>query len=230
MANLNIPERAMQFKEGTVSEGLQMVGYSGGVIKDHWYWGDLAIDLQGVEIPKSKIPILENHDTNRKIGFTERHQISFDGGLRVLGGKVLSTDAGREFSRLSKEGYPYEASLYAKPSSIHRVPEGESIEINGLAVEGPATIWKRCSLREISACVFGWDANTSASTMSQDIHQLSVDVSGDLTYLDDLDERVANELFALGKGQGTHNPDIIVSAEDAQLAEKLFRTGTGNQV
>ena len=40
---------------------LKMVGYSGGIIKGHWYWGDLAIDLEGMSFPLSKYPILEDH-------------------------------------------------------------------------------------------------------------------------------------------------------------------------
>lgn len=230
MANLNIPERAMQFKEGTVSEGLTMIGYSGGLIKDHFYWGDLAIDLQGMSIPKDRIPILENHDINRKIGFALREQIQINGALRVSGGTILDTEAGREFRRLSKEGYPYEASLYAKPSQIRRLREGEEVSVNGMAVQGPATIWQRCSLREISACTFGWDQDTSASAMSQDIHQLSVNVTGDVAGMIDQDERVANELFAMAKGQAIQERDIIVSAEDAQLAEDIFRLTQGHRV
>ena len=55
-------------KEGT-KRGIKMTAYSGKLIKDHWYWGDLAIDTQGLKLSKTNIPILEDHETSRKIGF-----------------------------------------------------------------------------------------------------------------------------------------------------------------
>ena len=47
---------------------LKMLAYSGGVIKGHWYWGDLAIDVSGLSFP-SRFPILEDHRTDKKIAF-----------------------------------------------------------------------------------------------------------------------------------------------------------------
>mgnify|MGYP001393469562 CR=1 FL=1 len=36
---------------------LKMVAYSGKIIKNHWYWGDLAIDTSGMKMAKKEIPI-----------------------------------------------------------------------------------------------------------------------------------------------------------------------------
>ena len=56
-------------KEGENTR-LNMVGYSGGVIKDHWYWGNLMINLDGMSFPITKYPILEDHRDDKKIAFT----------------------------------------------------------------------------------------------------------------------------------------------------------------
>ena len=32
-----------------VGKKLKMVAYSGGIIKGHWYWDNLAIDLEGIQ-------------------------------------------------------------------------------------------------------------------------------------------------------------------------------------
>lgn len=225
--SLDVPRSALMFTntEGKVGNTLEMVGYSGGVILDHFYWGNLAINLEGMSISKDKIPILENHDTDRKVGFAERDQIEINGALRVIGGTILDTESGREFKKLSREGYPYQSSLYAKPTSIEKIPGGEEIIINGLTQKGPLTIWERSELREISVCTLGWDQNTSATAMSKDIHSLSVEIKGDF----DPDEVEAEKLFRLSM---SINPEVEddTSAEDEKLADDLFRASTGQVV
>ncbi len=59
------------FAEGEEGEKkLQLVVYSGGVIKGHWWWGNLAIDLEGVKFDRNKYPVLENHNTAKKLAFS----------------------------------------------------------------------------------------------------------------------------------------------------------------
>ncbi|RLI47557.1 hypothetical protein DRO61_07775, partial [Candidatus Bathyarchaeota archaeon] len=55
--------------EGEVKK-LQMTVYSGGINKGHWYWGDLAVDLEGLKFSKDKYPVLEEHNREKRIGFT----------------------------------------------------------------------------------------------------------------------------------------------------------------
>ena len=46
---------------------LKMVAYSGGVVKDHWYWGNLGIDLSGMKFTKDRYPLLQQHDIETRI-------------------------------------------------------------------------------------------------------------------------------------------------------------------
>lgn len=148
---------------------LRLVVYSGGVIKGHWWWGNLAIDLEGVKFDRNKYPVLENHRTDMKLGFSKRPivdgSISLDPDTTVF----VDTEESREFQKLSSEGFPYQASMYALPSSVERVSEGETADVNGFKFKGPGSIWRKCLYQEASACVFGWDNNTEARAFSKEI-------------------------------------------------------------
>lgn len=229
---------------------LDMVIYSGALIRDHWHWGNLSIDLEGMSFPKKKYPILENHRTDRKIGFSGKPSIN--GNLKLNPDTVtfLDTEASLEFRKLSKEGFPYESSMYAKPTVIERVEEGAAVEVNRMTVKGPATVWRKSVFKEASVCVFGWDSRTEASAFSKDILELAVDIQGfdedsvladwlfSLTQagggqpnpeetLSDEDERTVNQLLSLAD-----NANDLVDSEDEEddaLAEKLFQSAGGNR-
>lgn len=174
-----VPKGALRFIEDgfhafAVVEGdkpprLQMTAYNGKIIKGHWYWGDLAIDLEGMKFPGSKFPILENHMTDRKVGFTSKPDIS-DGKLELVPEKTkfVSTEAADEFIKLSSEGFPYQASIYAKPTEIQRLMKDETTEVNGMTMRGPGTVWRKSVFKEASVCVFGWDTETKATAFSRE--------------------------------------------------------------
>lgn len=180
MSEEKLPKGALRFVEtgaecqafAKTEEGgvpkMSMRAYSGGVIKGHWYWGNLAIDLEGMSFPKSKYPILEDHITSKKIAFTGKPIV--DGGLKIDPDKTtfVDTPESKEFQRLSAEGFPYQSSIYAKPSSIERVEDGAFAEVNGFKLKGPATIWRKSEFREASVCVFGWDSQTSSAAFSRE--------------------------------------------------------------
>ena len=156
-----------QFTEGDVTQKkLQMTAYSGKIIKNHWYWGDLAIDTAGIKMSKSKIPVLHDHETDQKIGFgkfivNDQHEIVAENITFV------DTPIANEFIKLSAEGFPYEASIQARPNKIVRLGEGEVAEVNGFTMKGPGTVWRESVLRECSVTTFGADANTKSVAMSE---------------------------------------------------------------
>ena len=183
-----IPEAALHFVDhncfAAVHQGkegekvkLDMVAYSGGIIKGHFWWGDLAIDVSGMKFPKEKYPILEAHDTNRKIAFTSK-PLTEGNKLSLDPDKVefMDTPYAQEFIKLSKAGFPYESSIYAVPTSIERLEEGASAEVNGFTLKGPGTVWRQSVFKEASVCVFGYDSNTRSAALSKEI-ELDVDVA-----------------------------------------------------
>jgi len=181
-----IPEAALQlishdcFAQVTGDEKpkLEMVIYSGKVIPNHFWWGDLAIDLEGMEFQKTKYPILESHNTSRKIAFSKGKPIIEDNQLKLNPDKVefVDTPEADEFIKLSKEGFPYESSFYGIPSVVESVETGASVQVNGFTLKGPASVWRKCLFKEASVCVFGYDSNTKSTAFAKEI-ELMVDVS-----------------------------------------------------
>ncbi len=142
---------------------LEMTAYSGGIIKNHWYWGNVAFDLKGVRLPKGKSPILEEHSTDRKIGIATKYSIK-DNQLSVEDAVLLNTDASREFQELASQEFPFQASIRGVPFRIEEVKEDAFTEVNGYKLKGPGAVWREWELKESSVCVFGADSATKAGT------------------------------------------------------------------
>ena len=170
-------EQHVQLSEENEKKRLEMTIYSGGVIKGHWWWGDLAIDLSGLKFPKKKYPILENHMTDKKIAFMGKPLTN--GSLTVNDKTVefVDTEESNEFQRLSKQGFPYEASMYAIPSRIEKIEDGAKADVNGMSFKGPGTIWREATFKEASVCVFGYDTNTRSVAFGEnDEMEITMDV------------------------------------------------------
>lgn len=174
MKETKVPVSAFNFKDVGAEVGFRedegegksfILGYSGKVIKGHWYWGDLAIDVNGAEFPKKVFPILDSHFTDRRIGFTAKPDTSKN-NLMFDNIKFVSTPAADEFRKLSKEGFPFEASISGRPLIVERLEEGTSADVNGFTLKGPASIWRKWTFREVSVCVFGADSQTKSKAFS----------------------------------------------------------------
>jgi hypothetical protein len=150
---------------------LRMIGYSGGIIKGHWYWNNLAIDLNGIKFKQSKYPVLEEHLGNRKVAVISKPKIEDGKLVAPENAKFLRTEAAQDFLQNSEDGFPYQSSIYAKPSNVERLEEGTTAEVNGFTMKGPGTIWRECEFKEMSVCVFGWDSKTQASAFSRDEYE-----------------------------------------------------------
>jgi len=154
---------------------LKMVAYSGGIIKGHWYWDNLAIDLQGIKFGKGKFPILEDHMTSKKIAFSKDPIL--DGKLEINPDKTqfVDTEESAEFQKLSAKGFPYQCSIYARPTIVERIEEGASVKVNGFTLKGPGTVWRECNFKEASVCVFGWDEETKATAFSKEEVEIDIE-------------------------------------------------------
>jgi len=159
---------ACMFADGDAKK-IKMIAYSGKIIKGHWYWGDLAIDVSGVKFDRDKFPVLEQHDIAKKIAFSKKPLK--DGDMLTLDPnttKFVDTPFSEEFQKLSEQGFPYQASIYAVPTKIERLEEDAKAEVNGYTMKGPGTIWRECFYQESSVCVFGYDKNTESKAFSKE--------------------------------------------------------------
>jgi len=192
---------------------LKMKVYSGGVIEGHWYWDRLAIDLKGVKFDRTKYPILEQHMTSRKIGYSGKPTI--DGAITLNPDNVVfvDTEASQEFQKVAEQGFPFQASLYAVPSVIERVEEGEKVQVNGFIFKGPGHVWRKCLYQESSVCVFGWDKQTESSVFSKEeteinAEMIALDNEQSLAESKNLPEKGGEEKMDIKKLTEEH-PDLV---------------------
>jgi len=214
--------------DGKETPKLSMLAYSGKPIENHWYWDELVIDVDGVKFAQKKFPILEDHNTDKKIAFTgkpntENYQILIDPEST----KFVDTEESRLFQSLSKDGFPYQASIYAIPTSVEYVRNGESAKVNGFAVKGPVNIWRKSEFQEASVCVFGWDSKTKSAAFSKtDTQELTYEVFGGdaLEHLVEGEVKTTMDMDTLKKEHSDLfekiRTDAISEAQNSFLKEK----------
>ena len=203
------PEALVTFKESEIGKGnVDIIAYSGKDI-NHFWWGKLAIDLQGMELSKKTYPVLDQHDLTRKIGFTGKPIVTDDFKLVHNNVTFVDTPFSEEFQKLSKQGFPYEASITAKPSVIEEVEEGTSVDVNGRKFSGPGSIFRKWEYREVSVCVFGADKNTKAKAFDEG-DEFDVEVfkyaRSDSSDSNNKQQEEVNSMFDLEKMK-TENPE-----------------------
>ena len=233
---LEDPENSVQAfaeSDGDEEPRIRMTAYSGAVIKDHWYWGDLVLNVAGMKKASPTIPILQDHFTSQKIGFTRKvltddNKVVFD----PKSSKLVSTPYAEEFVKLSKEGFPFQCSVYARPTKIVELAEGESQEVNGFKFSGPGTIFDKWTLKEGSVCTFGYDSKTSATAFSEgQVEELELEVDVPVTSSEDaamfaknlLDQKGGEEGMDLEKLKAEY-PELYkaILAEGVAQAEAQF--------
>jgi hypothetical protein len=190
----------LEFEFSESSEGVRkfrMVGYSGKIIRGHWWWGNLGIDLAGGTFSKPKFPILRDHLTSMELGFSKKPKISNEEGLVFTEKEVtfLENEDVDKFVENSKKGFPYQASIAALPTVIERVEEGESVKVNGHTLKGPGTVWRKWNFKECSICVFGHDEQTTAQVFSSSGHTVDIEVENIRSEHDQITDKM--EVFSM---------------------------------
>ncbi len=151
------------------------VAYSGGLISQHWYWGNVIFDLSSTRIPE-RVPALVEHDRSQRAGFAALRVAA--GKIEVAEGVLLDNEHGREIGNDSKGGFPWQMSVHIDPARTERVEAGKTVEVNGRTVQGPATIFRDNLIREVSFTATGADPDTSARAFSRQSSQESTTMPG----------------------------------------------------
>lgn len=188
-----------ELEDKTKKPKIKMVGYSGQVIKDHWYWGNLGIDLNGMKFSKPRYPLLQQHDVDIRLAHMGKPVIS-DNKLMAPEDDVvfLDNEHTQKFLEESAKGFPFQASIYAKPTKVVRLEEDQEHVCNGFTVKGPGAVWLESEFKEMSVCVFGADSNTSAAAFAEDepCSFAEVDLAGNLPV-----ETIEKEVKRMDKAQ-----------------------------
>lgn len=141
------------------------IAYSGGMIENHWYWGQLVFDLETMSVP-AKLPALIDHDRSKRAGYVTSFAKDVQNGLSVAG-NLLTNESGSAVASDSDEGFPWQMSVHITPNSVEEVSQGASVVVNGKTFTGPVTIFRNSTIQEVSFTATGWDSNTTATALSK---------------------------------------------------------------
>jgi hypothetical protein len=144
------------------SKRFSMTLYTGGAMDLEGFYHPVVVDLEGMEVPSQRLPSLYAHDPSRIVGHTETITVTAQ-RLKVSG--VISGQGPHveEILGNASRGFPWQASLGARPIKIERVPAGESATVNGKRFTGPIIIARKSRLKEASFVPLGADDQTSAA-------------------------------------------------------------------
>lgn len=179
-ATRKVPPAALQFQsfvELEFAEGgddnsapIKMLARSAEPI-DHWYWGRVVHDMQGMKLRKEKCPLDYCHWSGEIVGYADKFKANNNG--LVVEGKLVafqSDDRAAEVIHKGRSGVPYEASIdFNGPGiRIEQLGEGTSAKVNGYTFEGPGVIIREWPLRSVAVCPYGADPNTRSELAEGD--------------------------------------------------------------
>lgn len=150
-------------QEPNVAREWKMLAHTGQVVS-RW-WGRLVLDMDGASF-RQKLALLKDHDTAQPIGYSTSIERT-KRGLEASG-KLVSGETADEVLRLSREGFPWQASLMAVPSVTEEVLAGATAKVNGREVQGPLTIFRKWEMHELTLTVLGADSNTTTEAFGAD--------------------------------------------------------------
>lgn len=142
---------------------VEIVAYNGGIMAVPG-WGDIAIDLQGLDAT-GQIALLADHDARVTGVVGHGNAVVRDGRLLVEGVMSGAGEAARQIAEMSRRGFEFQASVGVAPERHERVRANESVQINGRTLSAPRgfTLVRAGKLREVSITPLGADADTSVA-------------------------------------------------------------------
>lgn len=142
-----------------------IVAYTGGIIRNHYWWGNLAFDLKGIKFAAKKTPVLSEHIRTDRVGFSTEQSIS---EKVELDGQFLDNPMAQELRGDMQKGFPMQASVFLPPDVVEYVKEGTSVKVNGRLLKGPGTIFRSGVIKEVSMVTLGNDEKSKAKAFKDD--------------------------------------------------------------
>lgn len=138
-----------------------MVAYTGGILRLPNFEHPVVVDLQGVSGIDKARPIRWQHDAKSLVGHTDK--IVNDGKTLTAAGVISgSGSAAKQVVEMADNGFPWQASIGARPLQKEFIAPGRQVSVNGQTFEGPIIVARKSLLGEISFVDLGADDNTSA--------------------------------------------------------------------
>ena len=204
--------------------GFLITAKSGKPINRGYY--NFAIDMAGIRT-EPKMPILRQHEPGAVVGHGQAYK---DGdNLYVEGEFSRVTKDGLEVVQLADEGFPWQASVGIWPDQYKILDSEKEVEtVNGYEVKGPAIIYQKSHVREVSFVALGADPDTAAIALSEDLdvgvdqHERSKFMNKEQlkTEHPELFEAITQEAYQLGQTEERARVTEILEA-DADPAATL---------
>jgi hypothetical protein len=142
---------------------ISVVAYTGRIMRVPG-WGDIAIDLAGLEA-RGQVPLLADHDAS--VGSVVGHgEPAVSNGRLMVSGIVSGAgEPARHVVEMARGGFQFQASVGVAPTEHERVKPNQPVEINGRSLSSPGgfTLVRKGRLREVSITPLGADAETSVA-------------------------------------------------------------------
>ena len=142
---------------------ISILAYGGAVMRVP-AWGNVAIDLAGLEIPGS-VPLLSDHEANLD-SIIGAGVPSVEHGQLFVAGTLAESDTSRKVIALFKSGVPFGASVGVEPTQTETIRAGSEVSINSRTIKAdgrPFQLVKRGRLREVSVVGIGADPTSAVS-------------------------------------------------------------------
>ena len=220
----------MEFAESEKEPTFTMDGYTGAGMP-HPFFGMVYISVKGVKFGKKTVGVLREHERDRIVGFGTPARRA--GHIVVKNGSFSKvTPDGQEVAGLCAEGYPWECSINIDHAQVVDLSEGERMEVNGMAVKGPAVVFAKSRLREVSFCSLGMDAGTSVAATEGDMEEIEIVENKEGEMPEEKKEEPKVDLDALkaeakdeGKKELVAHFDALCAAFDQSFAVEMFQAG-----
>lgn len=144
-----------------------MTAYTGGPMQVSAYGPPVVIDLAGLTA-KAPVPILRDHDLGRVVGHADQVDVAA-ASLKLSG---LVSGAGpdaQEIVASAAAGFPWKASVGARPDKMELVGEGVTTKVNGKTLTGPLYVARKSTLKEVSVVAIGADGKATTRVAASDL-------------------------------------------------------------
>jgi len=194
----------------------------------------LAIDMAGVRTDP-KMPILHEHERDRVVGFGQAYK---DGDNLFIEGEFSKvTKDALEVLQLADEGFPWQASVGIWPDQYKILESKKEVEtVNGYEVRGPAIVYQKSHVREVSFVALGADPDTAAIALSEDLDP-GVEITQRSEPMDkeqlkkehpELFEAITSEAFQLGQTtERGRVVELLEAGADPVATLTAVKEGTG---
>jgi len=139
----------------------EMIANTGAPMDLEGFMDPVVIDMTGAKFARKRTPVLADHDTAKRIGYTTGQTVE---ATRISAQAVAASSMGiaKGFVEDARAGFPFQVSVGATIVEGYFVEKGDKAMVNGKTHKGPVIVAAKSLIRELSVVVLGADPGTSA--------------------------------------------------------------------